>query len=78
MEIHGSSNPLNFDLHGASMRGAQAARTRMADHAQALGAGDIRVERVVGMQQEAHLYSINLQLLKMADEMVGQVLDLLA
>lgn len=43
-----------------------------------IGQGDISVERVVSLNQDFFLYSLNIQLLKISDEAVGEVLELFA
>lgn len=62
----------------AALSGAKQAEVALVDDLQRLAAGDISVERVTGVMESSYLYSMNLQLLKLTDEMVGQVIDLLA
>lgn len=60
------------------MMGTQAAEQQVAGAAEAIQRGEIGVEPMVDMQVGTTLYTANLQVMRVADEMAGQVLNLRA
>ena len=65
-------------MHGIALQGLRGASARMNHNAGQIARGDISVERMVSLNQELFLYSINIQLLKISDEMVGELLEIFA
>ncbi len=78
MEIAFSTAGSSYNLHTAALQGLQGAAFRMSQNASQIAGGDISVERMVSLNQDQFLYSINIQLLKISDEMVGELLEILA
>lgn len=78
MEI-GNAITTNYnDLRTSGMMGAQAAQEQVAGAAEAIQRGEIGVEPMADLQVGTTLYTANLQVMRVADEMAGQVLNLRA
>lgn len=79
MSMDVMSSPAAFTgLHATAAEGVRRASRGYAAEAAKLSSGKVDVATFVEAKQQTTLYSLNLKLLKMSDEMVGSVIDLLA
>lgn len=78
MQIDGSISTNYADTRAIATSGAKRAEREFAEVAQAVAAGDVSVGRMAEATEAQTLYAVNMKMLKMTDEMVGQVLNLLA
>ncbi|HKJ91258.1 MAG TPA: hypothetical protein VJ960_09020 [Oceanipulchritudo sp.] len=65
-------------IRQTAMNGASEALRNVERETRSIASGNLDVRSVAELDQQTTLYSINLKLLAMSDEMTGQVLDLLA
>jgi hypothetical protein len=65
-------------IHQTAMQGARQAVQEVDRGAAKLSSGNVDVRTVVETDQQVTLYTLNMKMISMADEMVGQVLDILA
>jgi hypothetical protein len=65
-------------IRQTAMNGANEALRKVESETRSIASGNLDVRSVAELDQQTTLYSINLKLLAMSDEMTGQVLDLLA
>jgi hypothetical protein len=65
-------------MQSQAMQGMVQAQNQLARDIRKVAEGDLGVDRVVSVKESSFIYSMNIQLLKISDDMVGQVLDLLA
>lgn len=72
MEIGGTS------MLSVALQGMRSADARMQSDVARLSTGDISPGRVVSLLESSFVYSMNIQLMKISDEMTGQIIDLLA
>jgi hypothetical protein len=77
MEISGQDSFSGWDMRSTALRAAGDSVEKINKAAGRISEGDIRVENFVALKEEFLLYSINLKLIKIADEMIGQTLDIL-
>lgn len=78
MEIGAFHSSSPSQMHSIAIQGLQRASSNMNLNASRIAQGDISAERMVSMHQEMFLYSINIQLLRISDEMVGELLEVFA
>ncbi|MFO7724714.1 MAG: hypothetical protein R6V45_04110 [Oceanipulchritudo sp.] len=65
-------------LHQTAMNGAREALLKVEEESRNLSSGNLDVRSVAALDEQTTIYSINLKLLSLSDEMAGQVLDILA
>lgn len=65
-------------IQQTAMQGARQAIREVDRGATQLSSGKVDVRTVVETDQQVTLYTLNMKMISMADEMVGQVLDILA
>ena len=78
MELTGSDSRPPASLEQTALNGAQRALSGHQHYAAALQRGEITAANMVGLKQQFLMYTLNLKLIGMADEMKGQLLDMLA
>lgn len=78
MEIGSALNTNYADMRTSGLMGAQAAEAKVGQAAEAISRGEIGVENMSALQTGTTLYTANLQVMRVADEMAGQVLNLRA
>lgn len=61
-----------------AVQGLEKASAQLRADFDRLNAGDISPERMASVMEASFIYSMNIQLIKIADEMTGQVIDLIA
>lgn len=62
-------------IHSSALKGLRSLSTTMDPNAVRLANGDISVRHQVALNQQMFIYSINLRLLKIADDISGEILD---
>ncbi len=67
-----------YQMHSIAMEGLRKASSNINLNANRIAEGDISVERMASLNEELFLYTINIQLLKISDEMVGELLEIFA
>lgn len=65
-------------LQSTALKGTRDSLERFNQQAEAISRGDIDAANMIGLREESLLYSMNLQLIRITDEMIGQTLDMLA
>ena len=78
MEIGGIQGSGSYTMHNIAMAGLHRASSEINHNSNRIAEGDISAERMVTFNRELFLYSMNIQLLKISDEMLGQVLETFA
>lgn len=78
MPFDGSISTNYTDTRALSSNAMTKASQALAQETAAIAAGDVSVDRMAEVKVQQNLYTLNMQMLKMTDDMVGQVLDMLA
>ena len=76
MEINGGNGILNVYQSAQKIR--QTANEQSTQAANRLASGQINAANMVQLNESTHLYKLNAQLVKVADQMTGTVLNLRA
>jgi flagellar basal body rod protein FlgG len=76
MEINGGNGILNVYQSAQKIR--QTANEQATQAANRLASGQINTANMVQLNESTHLYKLNSQLVKVADQMTGTVLNLRA
>lgn len=64
------------NLTATAVQGSKRSMSRMNEAAQRINSGELTARNVVTMKEQSALYSMNMKMIKVADETVGQLLNL--
>lgn len=78
MEATSIQSSVHTGMNTIGLQGLRAASLNIDQNARRLAQGDISVKRMVSLNQQMFIYSINLHLMKISDDMIGEVIDVLA
>jgi len=78
LDLNSIQSVATTNLTATAVEGSKRALGKMNEAAQKLSAGEITPSNMVALKEQAAVYSINMQLIKAADETTGQLLNLRA